>query len=137
MYFWPLLVRWKQSKREKTKHSSAKQFIIATQFPLISTIAKQYSEKYFNVTHFSPASACVLDLFCRTQTNVPSAGQRNSLCSASSGQTWFSSLQKAGCRRNADTALTAMAHTEQRSQMRAAGWSRFWLSKAAMCEELW
>lgn len=100
-------------------------FIIATQFPLISTLANQYSEKSINMTHFSPASACVLDLFCRTQTNVPYAGQRNSLCSASSRQTWFSFLQKAGCRQNADTVLTLMTHKVQRNQMRGAGRSQF------------
>lgn len=77
---------------------------------------KTFSSYSFNMRHFRPASACVLDLFCSTQTYVPFVGQRNSLCSASSGQTWFSSLQRAGSREGAHTVPTEMIHTEQRSK---------------------
>lgn len=75
----------------------------------------------------SPASACVSDLSCRRQTDGPVVWQRNSLCSASSKTTWFSSQRRAGCRRDADTVLRVMVHDDGcMSQVRGPGRRRHW-----------
>lgn len=112
-----------------------KQFIIFSTVPVnIHSLKAMFSIPNKCI---SPAFACVSDLSCSRQTNVPSVVQRNSLCSASSGHSWFSSLQRAGCREDADTVPTEMVHTEQRSLLRGAGWVWPWPMTGAACGELW
>lgn len=125
---------WGSCCSEENRREAIKLWILFSQTIYFAVVINVHSHKAVStiLQHFSPASACVSDLSCRTQTNGLSVLQRNSLCSASSRMSWFSSLQWAGCREDAHTVPTAMVHDEQRSLVRRPEWRGLWLMTGAV-----
>lgn len=122
---WCSILFWAQAMKAETEVNKATDILKPNNLFLEHSFFKCPKTSMLNIYNtpaISPAFACVLDLPCRTQTNALSAQQKNSLCNASSVQTWFSSLHRAGYMGTVDTVPTKTVRTARRSCMRRPGW---------------